>query len=214
MFASGPLRMRFRHLARWRVESTCVFDKPIQILSSTPHMHESGRFFRTELIRANGDVETVATGPVELFEQPMYDTPLQIEPGDALRTVCRLENTSAVSLHSGDTTEDEMCFNFMYHTPPIGALFCDTGEALEAPPIPEEEPLECLVEVVVPSEPVEASEILGAVPPSCRGWKRCLTETGGDRSRFIFPFFAAGIQTGPLRPEYEPHFDWHERPGR
>ena len=170
MFASGPLAYAIPPFTEVEVESTCVFDKPIQILSSTPHMHESGRFFRTELIRANGDVETVVQlDQWNFFEQPMYDTPLQIEPGDALRTVCKLENTSSVSLYSGETTEDEMCFNFMYHTPPIGALFCDTGQAIEAPPIPEEEPPECPVEEVAPPDSIELSEILGAVPPFFSG---------------------------------------------
>ncbi len=125
MFASGPLNYAIPPFSEALVEDTCVFDKPVTLLSSTPHMHQSGRDFLTELIRADGTVETlVKLDSWDFFHQPMYDTPIELQPGDALRTVCRLENTSAMTLYAGDTTDAEMCFNFIYHTPPLGQLFC------------------------------------------------------------------------------------------
>jgi hypothetical protein len=170
MFASGPLIYSVPPFSEVEVESTCVFDKSVSILSSTPHMHEAGREFLTEVIRVDGTVETlVQLDQWNFFEQPMYDTAVVLNPGDALRTKCNLENTGAVSLHSGDTTDDQMCFNFMYHTPPIGTLFCDTNKEVEAPLIPENGDDSCLSEALAPDPPIAFSQILGAVPPYLDG---------------------------------------------
>ena len=192
MFASGPLLYTIPPFSETEVESTCVFDEPVQILSSTPHMHEAGREFLTEIIRADGTVETlVQLDQWNFFEQPMYDTSVLIEPGDSIRTKCRLENTGAVALHAGDTTDDQMCFNFMYHTPPIGSLFCDTGEAVVAPEIPQGNPEGCGEGVSLPDEPVPFSHIYGAVPPFLDGMESI---PDGDwwvtEASFYLPHFA------------------------
>jgi hypothetical protein len=134
MFASGPLNYNIPPFSEKSVENTCVFDQHVTLVSSTPHMHQAGRDFLTEVIRADGTVETlVKLDEWDFFHQPMYDTPVELHPGDALRTVCTLENTSALSLYAGDTTEAEMCFNFIYHTPPLGSLFCHNPEIPDLP---------------------------------------------------------------------------------
>jgi len=173
MFASGPLAYTVPAFSEVEVESTCVFDKQVNILSSTPHMHEAGREFLTEVIRADGTVEPLVQLDVwNFFEQPMYETAVVINPGDAIRTKCKLENTGAISLHAGDTTDDQMCFNFMYHTPPIGSLFCDTGGEVVALPIPDITEETCGASIYSPEEAIDMTDIYGAVPPFLDGMEK------------------------------------------
>jgi len=74
-----------------------------------------------------------------------------------------------MTLHSGETTEDEMCFNFMYHTPPIGALFCDVGSTYEVPPLLEDELVGCGDEVVLAESSIMFDNMYGTNPPYFKG---------------------------------------------
>ena len=79
-------------------------------------MHELGRGLRTELERANGDVEVVTDVPVFDFEsQGVYinDPEVVMQPGETLRTTCRFDNPYDFNVGFGEGTNDEMCFNFV-----------------------------------------------------------------------------------------------------
>ncbi|MCA9651619.1 MAG: hypothetical protein H6712_17520 [Myxococcales bacterium] len=62
-----------------------------------------------------------------LTEVPFYDfnnqafyandPPVQIMPGDAIRTTCTYDNPHDFPVHFGEATEDEMCFNFVMAYP-------------------------------------------------------------------------------------------------
>jgi hypothetical protein len=56
----------------------------------------------------------------ELF----YHLPVELGPGDQIETVCGFENEGNM-VRSGARTQDEMCFNFAYVTPPPTARYCD-----------------------------------------------------------------------------------------
>ncbi|MEM7446729.1 MAG: hypothetical protein AAF355_00640 [Myxococcota bacterium] len=94
-------------------------DKSVQILSTTPHMHELGSSISTVIHRASGEVETlVSIDRWDFNSQAQY--PVRIDPirtGDSLRTTCTFSNTTDRTVTFGEKTEDEMCFNFLSVTP-------------------------------------------------------------------------------------------------
>ncbi|MCH9688650.1 MAG: hypothetical protein K0V04_44880 [Deltaproteobacteria bacterium] len=101
-----------------------IFWPPMHILSTSPHMHQLGRGFRTVLERTDGSSEVVTDIPVFDFEsQGMYpnDPEIVVNPGDTLRSTCIYDNPGSASVGFGEGTSDEMCFNFVLAYP-IDAL--------------------------------------------------------------------------------------------
>jgi hypothetical protein len=101
------------------VTGNCMnrFGVPLTVLSSTPHMHQAARSFRTEILRggATGRSEMLVDVPRWNFnDQTSYQhsPPVVVNPGDVLRTTCTYDNTGSSFIRFGERTEDEMCFNF------------------------------------------------------------------------------------------------------
>jgi hypothetical protein len=97
--------------------------EPLHVLAAGPHMHRLGKAFKTEILR--GGLET---DKVMLVEVPKWNFDLQeayrseqiIQPGDKLRTTCTYDNPSDKRVTFGETTEDEMCFDFVAVWPAPG----------------------------------------------------------------------------------------------
>lgn len=95
-----------------------ILTAPLYVLTSFPHMHKLGKSFRTDIMRGgnNGPIETLVDVPSFDFQTQlhyMHDPPIEIHAGDALRTTCTYDNPSDKTVHIGENTEDEMCFNFV-----------------------------------------------------------------------------------------------------
>ena len=170
MLAAGPISYVIPPFEEVFVESTCPITQETRILTSAPHMHEAGRSFYQEIQRADGTIETfVDMNEWNFFSQPLYHTEIVLYPGDKILTRCGFENTGAVPLVGGDDTFNEMCFNFMYHTPPMATLFCieDTGLQIISP---EETLGECTKESDLPVGPlVEMGTIFEGGPEFIEG---------------------------------------------
>ncbi len=101
------------------VDGTCNtgdWTEPFHVMSTSPHMHQLGRGFRTEIVRAGGGVETLTDEPNFSFEnQKDYpnDPEVLINPGDTLNSTCLFDNPSGQTVYFGEGTADEMCFNFV-----------------------------------------------------------------------------------------------------
>jgi hypothetical protein len=96
----------------------------LHILGASPHMHELGRAFRTELTRSGGGGEMVTDVPMFNFDnQGMYmnEPEVVVSPGDTLKTTCVYDNPHPYAVGFGEKTGDEMCFNFVLAYP-IDAL--------------------------------------------------------------------------------------------
>ena len=65
----------------------------------------------------------VSVDPWDFDNQTSYrhEPPVQINPGDTLRTRCTYDNPTDSIVTFGERTEDEMCFNFAL-VYPIDAL--------------------------------------------------------------------------------------------
>jgi hypothetical protein len=90
---------------------------PIHILWSMPHMHLKGARMQTLIHRANGMTEALIDKPFSFMNQIAYDTPLLINQGDTLETIC----TYNAPAQFGNSTNQEMCYDFITAWP-AGAL--------------------------------------------------------------------------------------------
>ncbi|MCG3174866.1 MAG: hypothetical protein GMKNLPBB_03155 [Myxococcota bacterium] len=134
MLASGPLAFLIPQGDRVPVRNTCLFRKPMRVLAGMPHMHEIGQDFEQFLRRADGRRENVITLRNWSFEaQNFYSMPMEFQPGDVLDTTCFFNNNRGQVVSAGPRTRDEMCFNFMYVTPPPETNYCDDQDMEEFP---------------------------------------------------------------------------------
>jgi len=88
---------------------------PTTVMMSWPHMHEYGTGFTTEVVRQDGQVETIVDVDDFNFDNQVYyhhDPAFVLQPGDVLRTTCDYDNPTDSSVGFGEDTGDEMCFNF------------------------------------------------------------------------------------------------------
>jgi hypothetical protein len=112
---------------------TPTLTEPVFILSSAPHMHQRGRVLKTEIWRGGDPTKVETVVSVDNFDfnaQKTYalEKPIQVNPGDKLKTTCIYDNPGSSAAYFGEKTEDEMCFNFVFAYPETG-LFNAGGAA-------------------------------------------------------------------------------------
>ncbi|KAI8468451.1 MAG: PHM/PNGase F domain-containing protein [Monoraphidium minutum] len=109
-------------------ECTKRFPKEVTIINQFVHMHGLGKAVTTQWLR--GDEKTQRTAELEPMAtvkgfdyafQTWVDTPDQwktIKPGDELSMTCTFDSTGRnTTSHWGFSTQDEMCFWWIYHYP-------------------------------------------------------------------------------------------------
>ena len=126
MFSPGPLGFSIPPRETRVVRSQCRVEEGSTVLAGMPHMHEIGTEFHQEVRRGEDEVMPFIDLTGWVFDtQLFYSTPFTFEAGDRLVTSCTYENPTDSTIVSGTDTADEMCFNFMYVTPPPEDRFCD-----------------------------------------------------------------------------------------
>ena len=108
-------------------QGECTLSSDITMFAVFPHRHQVGTRITLELRRAG---ESSYTNIVDITgwsftDQPNIPVPpqyQQLRRGDRLRTTCWW-NTGGRSVRFGEASDDEMCFNFIYHYPKIGSQF-------------------------------------------------------------------------------------------
>lgn len=102
---------------------TSFMPEPLTVIASFPHMHELGRAFTTEILRGgeeSTEIDMITDVPVYDFQSQTFyvnDPPVQIHPGDAIRTTCTYDNPGDQPVYFGEATADEMCLNFIMAYP-------------------------------------------------------------------------------------------------
>ncbi|MCO4763472.1 MAG: hypothetical protein KC502_18285 [Myxococcales bacterium] len=127
MIAPGPLV--FSIPAKSKITSTghCLVKEKTTILAGMPHMHEIGTAFEQVIVRADGTREPMISLTGWDFEmQPFYKIGATLNPGDRLETSCTWNNTTSATVNVGTGTADEMCFDFMFVTPPPKSAYCNS----------------------------------------------------------------------------------------
>ena len=169
MLAPGPIFIAVPPQSTASTVGSCEIKQTTNILAGMPHMHETGKAFRQEIVRADGTREPFINLTGWNFEmQPFYFTPATLEPGDRLETTCVFHNTSEKLVQAGTGTDDEMCFNFMYITPPPANAYCQTFKDHGGIELAYE-PGACAAEGAEPNPPVSDSKMLTSGAPAPKG---------------------------------------------
>ena len=130
MIAIGPTDFAIRPRMRQNTTSRCTVREESRLFVGMPHMHLLGTAFHQSIERAESSTRE---GIIDLsgwsFEtQLFYDLETALHPGDVITTRCTFENTTSETVTSGEDTNDEMCFDFAYVTPPPADRYCDEGD--------------------------------------------------------------------------------------
>jgi hypothetical protein len=120
LFAIPP-NSKYQTSASCKVSST----EPITLLSASPHAHKLAVRMVFTVDKASGGTITMHDMPFMFGEQKSYklDPPVVVEKDDVITTTCHYENTTSQTVTFGESTTDEMCFNFALYYP-AGALKC------------------------------------------------------------------------------------------
>lgn len=89
---------------------------PTKVLAWFPHMHQLGRNIKVERIRG-GEVTLIHDGEFGFSDQPMFyaepGAEVEIAAGDEIVTTCTFDNAGDEEVAFGESSNEEMCFNFM-----------------------------------------------------------------------------------------------------
>lgn len=99
--------------------------KPVHLMTASPHAHQYAKHMRFTVTRANGQKIVMHDGPFKFGEQGTYQlTPeVILNTGDTVTTTCIYDNPTSRNITFGESTNNEMCFNFAVYYPK-GALSC------------------------------------------------------------------------------------------
>ena len=73
---------------------------------------------KTEITRTDGTKEILSDYDYDFNYQRGYASDKLIYAGDVLTTTCTFENDTTRTIQYGETTQVEMCFNFLMVYPP------------------------------------------------------------------------------------------------
>lgn len=105
--------------------------EPVHLLSASPHAHTYAVHMKFEVQKASGQHVMMYDRPFSFDAQGSYELPEQVvlQTGDQVLTTCTYDNDTTRSIRFGESTTDEMCFNFAAYYP-RGALSCTRGLSL------------------------------------------------------------------------------------
>lgn len=166
----GPMEFEVPPRSRGEAVGYCELPADTRLVASFPHMHERGVRFEQVISRAwrerpvgeEGWEDVITLSGWDFESQYVYDTPMDLSEGDLIKTTCVYENTGDEPLRFGEKTEDEMCFNFAYISPPIGYTLCNQRDL----PARQYEPGACAPAEAAEWTPPEVQlALVAAAPP-------------------------------------------------
>jgi hypothetical protein len=93
---------------------------PIHVLIFWPHMHRLGTHMKTVINHKRGMAETVFDKVFDFNHQIHYPSEYAMLPGDTMTATCTFNNTTDHGVVFGESTDDEMCYQFVYSWPAHG----------------------------------------------------------------------------------------------
>jgi hypothetical protein len=100
----------------------CRMEDTAHVVGVWPHMHVAGIEFRGDLIRANGERETlVHLDPWDWHNQRIHPLDVEFRPGDKIETTCVWANPTPEPILPGGLTTEEMCEQTFFAYPPEAA---------------------------------------------------------------------------------------------
>ena len=108
-----------------KFSGTCTNNsgKPITIVGYNPHMHLLGTNMTSVVMHKGGKQETVFDHPFQFDHQVNYllNPGYVLLPGESITSTCTFNNTTSASVAFGQSTMQEMCYQFTFAYP-YGAL--------------------------------------------------------------------------------------------
>ncbi len=119
----GPIGMPAGQMSSYSGSCTNSSGGPITIVGFSPHMHTIGVHMTSIVQRSGGGMETVFDQPFIFDSQVNYmlHPPYVLQPGDTITSTCTYNNTTSGSVPFGQSTTQEMCYQFTIAYP-YGAL--------------------------------------------------------------------------------------------
>ncbi len=107
----------------YEVKGTCnvpTFVPSVNVFAIWPHMHQTGRHFKIDLTH-DGQTSTVWDEPFAFGDQSLYVPADEyvIAPGDRIDTTCTYDNPTDDVIPIGESSTQEMCFDFFFYYPAI-----------------------------------------------------------------------------------------------
>lgn len=102
--------------------------QPVHVLTAGPHAHRLATHMKFTVKKKNGQEIVMHDAPFQFGEQGTYalEPEVILETGDVVTTICTYDNPSNRNVTFGESTDNEMCFNFASYYPK-GALRCSGG---------------------------------------------------------------------------------------
>jgi hypothetical protein len=121
--AAGPLALDIPP-GRSTQSGHCTVENDVTLYRVMPRMHQTGVAMKaTAYSSVSGEV-VIYDGPYDFDKQLAYPLDmLRVNAGDIIDIECTYENTGA-TLHSGESTRDEMCFAGLGRFPAGGRSTC------------------------------------------------------------------------------------------
>jgi cytochrome c5 len=91
--------------------------EPIHILGFWPHMHKLGVRMNTMVNHQGGASEMIFDKAFDFQHQVHYLQKYDLMPGDTLTATCTYNNTTDSGAAFGESTDDEMCYQFTFSYP-------------------------------------------------------------------------------------------------
>jgi Copper type II ascorbate-dependent monooxygenase, C-terminal domain len=125
MFLPGPKELMIPAGLETTIAGTCTVTSSYQVFALFPHMHQLGTHLKTTITA--GGVEHVLNDAPYNFEHQAVLTfePIQLSPGDTIKTECTWMNTTAQPVTYGESSTTEMCYSIMYRFPRGTEEFCE-----------------------------------------------------------------------------------------
>lgn len=91
----------------------------VSVYSFWPHMHQKGVHFKIEMSDDGGPMTTLYDQDYDFGDQSTWQpaTPIVVSGADVIRTTCSYNNTSNEIIGFGESSNQEMCFNFIFYYP-------------------------------------------------------------------------------------------------
>jgi hypothetical protein len=90
---------------------------PIHMMIFEPHMHRIGTHMRTDVNHKDGTSETIFDQPFSFGAERHYYKNYDLLPGETLSTSCSFNNTNDFGVPFGESSDSEMCYQFVYSWP-------------------------------------------------------------------------------------------------
>jgi hypothetical protein len=91
--------------------------EPIHMMIFEPHMHRIGKSMKTIVNHMDGTKETIFDEPFSFGSETHYYKNYDLKPGETLTTSCTFNNTNDFGVPFGESSDSEMCYQFVYSWP-------------------------------------------------------------------------------------------------